>query len=631
MISLDAFEAHARTFVNIPDRRPVWEWAGGSNPDHSDANVRFGNTTAFRGAYDVANVPWTKGFLDACDNPLVREVTFVAPPQDSGKTKAAEVYLAKVIATSPANCAFNTSTNVKAARWYETRWEQMITATPAIKDRLSANRHKKKKERIVFRDGTYLLIQGAETEGNRASDSVEIQVNDECYLWDAPWLNEMHDRTGAYRDTRKIINISVGGKKGGELHSRFLAGNQLEWMHLCPACRAPFAYVFNQKDPRYNIRFDIGAAVFHADGRLDLREFERTIYCECPHCKHRMTFDRDRLAAMNREGVYTPMNPDADPSIVSLHVNSFAIGREPWVKILEPWVRLHIRGGIFAPEILKEFINKKLAEWWDEKPFVISTELKLSPYTRADVLKPKAWPDEIFRVMCGDNQHGRKGDVPHRWFGCFAFTKSGRVRLVDAGRINEWDDLRKKQIELGVPDPVEEAPGPWTMIDRRYDGPEVDTWCAKYKWYGSVGYNSDEFVHPPWSPMAGTRQLFTEPRLMDIGYGGADGGRTYSTYFLWASQKIQDLLAQLRAAQMIEFPMDSGQWCPELATHMNSHRQFIETNRRNQEVRIWKRIGDTPDHLYDITCQAIVIGCMAGIYQMPTNTEETKNGTETRQ
>lgn len=604
----------------IPDRREVWEWAGGTLPDHSDAAINFGNTTAFKGVYDVNNVPWTKEFLLACKNPHVREVTFIAPPQDSGKTKAAETYLAYRICTSPTNAAFNTTTNVKAEQWSETRWEAMLASTTGIKEKFSTNKHFKKKRRIIFKDGTFLLIQGAETEGNRASDSVEIQINDEVYMWERPWLKEMHERTNAYRDTCKKINISVGGTKGSELHERALAGNQLEWHHHCPACKQPFAYVFDHRNPKCNIRFDINAAVLHADGRLDLREFAKTVYVQCqnPQCAHRMSYDRERLVEMNLNGVYIPQSPDADPSIVSLHVNAFALGREPWHVILEPWVRLHIRGGVFAPEVLKEFITKKLAEFWDEKPFVVTTELKLANYTRAEVIRPRSWPDELLRVMCCDNQRGQRGDIPHRWFGCVAFSNAGVMRLIDAGRINEWADLRKKQVELGVPDPTQEKPGPWVVMDRRHDPVTVDEWCAKYKWYGAMGAVQEEFLHPQYSEFAGTRQLFSEARMIDIGFGTETLGRTFATYFLWSSQRIQDLLAQLRNAGMIQLPRDITEWCPEAATHLNSHRQFMEADRTGHEKRVWKRIGDTPDHLYDIMCEAVVIGCMAGIYRRET-------------
>lgn len=605
--------------VVIPDRREVWEWAGGSEPDHSDAAVNFGKTTSFRGVYDVNNVPWTKEFLRACNNPYVREITFVAPPQDSGKTKAAELYLSKRIATEPANLAFNITTNTKAKKWSETRWDPMIKSVKGIREKLSPNRHKKKNERIIFRDETFLLIQGAETADNRASDSVEVQVNDEVALWERPWLKEMHGRTDAYRETCKKINVSVGGNKRSELHERFLAGNQLEWHHRCPKCRRTFDYVFDRRDPRCNIRFDVNAAVLHADGRLDLRAFAKTIHVDCQNeaCGHKMTYDRARLAAANLAGVYIARNPDADPSIVSLHVNAFALGREPWVEILEPWVRLHIRGGVFAPEVLKEFITKKLAEFWDEKPYAVSTELKLAAWTRADILIRK-WGDELFRAMACDNQRGARGDIPHRWFAGGAFSKTGGLRIFDAGRVNEWDDLRKKQIEIGVPDATPDLPGPWVLVDRRYDPVNVDEVCARFKWSGSMGAGArDEFLHPEYSDFAGTRQLFSEARMIDIGFGTGEMGRTFAMYHLWSAQRIQDLLAELRVAGKVEFAADSALWAPELPTHMNSHKQFMELDRKNNETRVWKRVGDTPDHVYDCVCQLVVIGCIAGVYRKP--------------
>jgi hypothetical protein len=610
-------EQALRRHVLIPDRREVWEWAGGSRPDKSDAAINFGNTTAFKGVYDVDNVPWTKEFLRAANDPRVREVTFVAPPQDSGKTKAAEVFLANRICTKPTNIAWYTSTNVKADQWAETRWEPMLRSVRGIAEKFSDNQNAKKRRRIVFKDGTYLLIMGAETEGNRASDSVEIVLRDEVYLWQRPWVKETDDRTAAYRDTAKRINFSVAGEKEGELHEKFLAGNQLEWCHHCPKCDSVLEYVFNSKDPRCNIRFDVNAAILHADSRMDLREFKKTIrvICQNAACKHEMGYDRQRLAEMNRRGVYVPKNPNADPTIVSLHVNAFAIGREPWEQILAPWVRMHIRGGVFAQSVLREFVIKKLAEFWDERPFVVSTELKVSNFIRNEVLQPQ--PNELLRVITADNQRGGRGDVPHRWFICVAFGKDGTCRVVDGGRLNEWEQLRAKQIELGVPDATEDRPGPWVAIDRRYDPVGVDEICARYKWYGMLGSAQEEFVHPPYSPFAGTRQLFTEPRAIDIGFGTQEQGRRYAMYFAWATQRVQDLVAELRNGGMIQFPRDVTTWCPEMPEHINSHRQVIEPTKTGGQRRLWVRIGDTPDHLYDCLCQAIAIGCMAGVYKNP--------------
>jgi hypothetical protein len=619
---MNLIEKLIRAGIPAFDAREIYEWAGGTLPDHSDAMINFGNTTSFRGRYDANNVPWTKEILRALKNPHVREVVVVMPPQASGKTKMAELFMVHRQVTSPTNIGWFTSTNVKADQFSETRLEAMFNSVRGFDRLFSRDRNLKKRRRIVYEDGTYLIIQGAETEGNRASDSYEVVVCDEAYLYETPWLREIVDRTEAYRDTRKILIISVGGMKGSELEQRFQAGNQMELHHHCPRCQQPFPYIFNFKNPRCNIRFDKEAAILHADGRLDLREFAKTVYVFCPQpeCGHKMFYDRERLSDMNRNSVYIPMNPGADPSTASFHANAFALGREPWHEILEPWVRLYIRGGVFAAEPHREFITKKLAEFWDDAPHFVTTELKLAGWTRAECIRLKSWLEEKFRVMICDNQRGAKGDIPHRWFVCVAFSDDGRMRVIDAGRLNEWEEVRKKQIELGIPDPTEAKPGPFVVVDRRWDAEEVDQICAQYKWTGSMGSSQDEFVHPPYSQFAGTRQLFTEPRSIDIGFGTAQMGRTYALYFLWATQRIQDKLAALRNAGRVEFPADVGTFCPELATHMNSHRQFMEADKYGKEHRVWKRIGDTPDHIYDCVCQAVVIGCMAGIYKVETTT-----------
>lgn len=603
-----------RREMPVIDRRPTTAWAA--------ERVDFGNSEAFKGAYDVENVPWTAAICDAWDNPYVREITAVMPPQESGKTKAAEVCMARRIATEPAKMAFNTKTNTAAEKWQETRWQQMIQAVPAMANQLSANPHLNKKGRIVFKNGTFLLIQGAETDANRQSDSVEVQVNDELHLWEKPWVRQMHTRTRAYRDTRKILNISLGGTKGSELHEKFVEGSQGEWSHHCSKCDKLFQYVHDPRSPACNIRYDMTTVIQHADGRIDLRAFDKTVHVVCSHCGEKMFYDEERLIAMNldshrRGDGYVYQNPDASPEYVSLHVNAFAIGRRRWSQILDPWVRMNLRGGVFAPEILRTFICEDLAEFWEEKPMIVSKEIRLGSYTRAEVIKPGSWKDEWIRVMLVDNQRGAHGDIPHRWFVCRAFARDGRSRLIDCGRVNEWSEMRAKQLELGVPDWTEARPGPWVAVDRRHDPVKVDEVCAQFKWYGAQGSDKTEFLHGPESPHAGKLMAFSGHRLIDIGYGTKEQGRMHAVYFHWSSQKVQDLLAQLRdgKAQSWEVPSDIMNWSPEYATHINSHRQIAEMDPKGNEKMVWKRIGAHPDHLYDCESEGVVLGLMAGVFK----------------
>lgn len=614
--------------VQVPDRRAIRFWAGGSRPDRSDAKINFGTTEAFKGPYDVENVPWTDRILTAFKDPTVREITAVMPPQESGKTKAAETCLSWRIDQAPAKMAFNVTTDVGALKWQETRWDQMITACPAIRARFHPSRFKVKRGRIIFRDGTFLLIQGAEKDANRQGDTVEVQVNDEVHLWEKPWLRQMHTRTRAYRETRKILNISVGGDRGSELHERFLAGTREEWHHHCPKCDKLFAYVHDSRRKDCNISYDMKKVVVHADGTLDLRAFDETVRIACQHCGHSMAYDEDRLAAMNlaslrRGDGYVAGNAAPEAGVVSLHVNAFAIGRRRWSEVLEPWVRAHLRTGVFSPQIIRTFICEDLAEFNEDRPVVVAKELRLGAYKRVDVLKPGAWRDEWIRLMFVDNQRGSAGDIPHRWFVCRAFSRpdaGGRckTRLVDCGRINEWSELRAKQIELGVPDPTDGRPGPWVLVDRRHDPAGVDEICAQYRWYGVWGTDAQDYEHGPESPwIPGGRALFSEPRRIDIGFGTREQGRLHAVYFLFADQKAEDVLASLRGgrADAWEVPQDIMDFCPDYAVHINAHRQEMRPDRKGREKLTWVKIGGHADHLYDCEKIGAVAGLMAGVYR----------------
>ena len=605
----------ARIGARVRDHREIYEWAS--------ENVNFGNSEAFKGYYNANNVPWTKQPLRDLKDRTIRMVTCVMPPQESGKTIMAQTFLCYRIANEPGKMAFNTKTDTASRKFKDTRFKQMMGACRAAAAKLSDNEDDDKRGRIIFKDKSFLLIQGAEVDGNRQSDSIEVQVNDECHLWEKPWMKQMHSRTRAFRDTCKVLNISVGADTGSELEEHFLAGHQGEWSHRCPNCGKLFQYVFNQKKPNCNIRFDITKVVQHADGRIDLREFDKSIYVECPHkCGWKTGYDADLLAQLNLSGEYVAMNPDADPTRKSYHLNAFAIGRRRWSEILEPWVRLNIRGGLFAQDVLRNFIVEDLAEFWEDRPIIVSKELKLGSYSRGQIIRPGDWKDEWIRVLIADNQRGAQGDIPHRWFVCRAFSRDGRSRLVDCGRVNEWAELRAKQIELGVPDPTPQRPGPWTLVDRRYNPTEVDEVCSRFQWYGSMGSNQDEFIHGKGTDFEGRRLLFSEPRKIDIGYGTSDMARSrlFAIYYLWSSQRFQELLARLRAGRAEEFevPSDINEFCPDYAEHINSHTQVIQRDSKGHEKRVWEKKSGWPDHLYDCETQAVMVGVMAGIF----NTEK---------
>lgn len=620
---MNLVEQIIRDSLPSPDRRSTAAWAGGDE-DH-EAAIDFGNLYAYKGPYDVENTPWTLGILQAMDNPRVRMCTSVMPPQESGKTLAAQVCIAERVVRRPASQQFNTVTNVKARTFADTKWRQTKQSVKAIQEKLTDNRHDETKTRIIFKDATFLMIQGIETDANRQSDSVEQQINDECQLWLTPWLEETHKRTLSYQDTRKILNLGLGGLKGSEWETAFLNGNQGEWSHHCPACDKLFQYRFNLRDPKgSNVHFDKTKLGKTASGDLDCTEFDKTVHVTCLHCEHKMYYDKLRLRKMNLDAMrrgdgYVYMNPGANPENVSLHVNAFAIGMRPWAEIIRPFIRATSGRSVFNTETLKSFICSDLAEFWEEKQTIVRKLVAMGDFTRREMKDPKFWQDEWIRLMSIDNQHGGMNDVPHRWFVCRAFARDGRSRLVDCGRINEWADVRAKQLELGVPDPTPERPGPWVVCDRQHDPAKVDEVCARYKWHGIMGQDTDRFRHEKgtqFAPEEAQDLYFSDERSIDTGYGTAEQGRMVAYYILYSKQRIEEILAALRngTAEPWEAPKDLLEFAPFYIEHINSHHQVLESTK-NGEKLMWRGISGAADHILDCETELTVLALMAGVYK----------------
>lgn len=626
---MNVIEQLWRESIPMPDRRTIGEWGA--------QHVNFGNTTAFKGRYSVENTPWMREVQRAWQDRRCRQIDFIGPPQISGKSTNSELLMAWTICNEPCPMAYNTVNGGKADTFSDTRVERIFAATPELRKRLHPNPHKKTKNKIVWRDATFLLIQGAESEPNRQSDSIERQINDEVNLWERPWLSEMMKRTDAYADTRKVLNTSVGGTTNSEQHEQWMAGSQGEWAIPCPHCAKLFVPDVNWKQPeKSTVKFDMAAVKITSAGNFDFEEFDKGVHCECPHCKGRIEYNSDELALANRSGGALHANPSALPEHVSLRVNAFTIGRTSWAKLLHPWVKAVMGKSVHSKVEQAQFVRMVLSNFWEETPTVVHKNVPKGNYTRAEMRSPRsAWNDEWIRVMGVDFQHGSKGEGEHMFYVCRALSRDGRSRLVDAGRVQTWEQLRKRQIELGVPDSTRDRPGPWVLVDTGYNPQKVNEVCARYKWFGADGMDSPHFVHGPNSEFAGLRMYFSEQKNIDLGYGTAEAGRAFAAQFQWSSQSVQSILAELRAGRAQEWtvPMDIDQFCPEYGEQINSHHQiFKEEHRRlklaertgkpvNQLGRlegdelVWARIGSTPDHLYDCESMICVIGLMAGVFK----------------
>lgn len=616
-----------RDSIPMPDRREIGAWGG----EHID----FGNTTAFKGKYSVENTPWMKEVQRAWKDRRCRQIDFIGPPQISGKSTNSEVLIGWNIVNEPCPMSYNTVTGGKADTWSDTRFERLAHSCPPLRQRFHPNPHKKTKNKIIFKDSTFLLIQGAESEPNRQSDSIERQINDEVNLWERPWMEEMINRTNAYPETRKVLNTSVGGTTGSEQHDHWMAGSQGNRAIPCPHCDKLFVPDLDWKEPKKStMKFDMTAVRVTDRGGFDFTEFDKTVHAECPHCTRAMKYDRELLAELNRRGEYLHDNPSALPVHVSLRVNAFTIGFEPWPQILHAYVKAVMGKTVNSRMEMAQFVRMVLSSFYEEVPTIVHKNVPRGTYTRAEMVNGK-WSDEWIRVMAVDFQHGSKGEGEHVWFAARAFSRDGRSRLIDCGKIKTWEELRARQIELKIPDSTDGRVGPWVLVDTGYNPKKVNEVCARYRWFGADGADTEHFQHGPNSDFAGLKMYFSEPKRVDLGYGTAEAGRAFAIQFQWASQSVQSILAELRAgrAQSWEVPADIDQFCPEYATHINAHHQiFKEEHRRQKQAErtgkpmntvgkiegdelVWARIGSSPDHLYDCESMICVMGLMAGVYR----------------
>ncbi len=308
------------------------------------------------GKYKSARAPFQRGVQDAMSNPLIEDITLVAPTQIL-KTETELNFIGWIIENCPGPIMMMMSTEKLMKRTSRTRIQKMIDACPTLKVR-----YYKKGSDLLCKEfaGCVLIMTGANSTSELASTPIMYLIADEIdkypeYLGnEADPLSLAEHRTDTFEKIRKRVYSSSPTIEQGLIWRKMQGADVLLRYHVpCPNCGTMQTFTFDR------LKY------------LAEEEVIKDIWYECSSCGARIDEHQKRL--MNDRGDWLPVFDEDHPDrglwppkagrriSVAFHINALY---SPWVS----WEKIALKF-IKAKEnkiTLQDFFNNYMAQAWKD-------------------------------------------------------------------------------------------------------------------------------------------------------------------------------------------------------------------------------------------------------------------------
>lgn len=568
-------EKAARDAWRPIDRRPPWQWA--------EDNVVIDKTSPFPGKFRSDTAPWTKDLMEVFADNRVSEIAVMCSAQSS-KTQTIMILLAWAIAEDAGPAMWVMAANDEAKTFCRTRLMPTLEQCPAIVPLLPTDRGGIRGTEIDFASMP-LIVNGANSKSKLQSKPIRWLFLDEVRNYPAGALEMVLKRTRAFWNARRVI-ISTPDMQHDEVHQAFLSGDQRHYYVQCPQCHDRFCLKWEQ------LKWDENEQT-RPNGTWNFDKLASTIRLECPKCSHRIhdkPQDRRKLAA---SGAWIAHNPDAPANKVSY---TWSAMLPPWVKwrdLVEEFLQAHKSLTWHDHEKLKSFINESLGQPWEDGMKDIRDWAWLEN-CKSDYTLRSTWNDEFRRFLSVDVQKD------HLVYVCRAWAKGGASRLVDYGRVWNWDELRQLIKDLGVDDDD-------VAIDTGYNASMVYQEIVKsnYRWKAFKGDGVHSYSHD------GVRRCWTSSKA-DPAIGTSKQGKLKPVrLFLWANHITKDTLLQHMRGEAAtwQLPQDvSSQYMDEVTAEMREERVDAKGRISYEWVQVRRN-----NHALDCECMNLVAALITKI------------------
>jgi phage terminase large subunit GpA-like protein len=523
--------------------------------------------------YDVVNAPWQKGPLDAIANPDAKEIVYLAPI-GTGKTTFVEAGMSFIISEDPSPTLLVAQTDDDLRDWAETRLAYAIEHTKETAALLPKDRHKKRKMEILF-PSMSLFMTGANLSGLQ-SKSMRRVFCDEAWQYRPGMLNEargrLHDRWN-----RQLFILSQAGRVNDDLDKAWKATDQAEFCFSCPECGSVQPWQWAN-------------VVFSDNEELSFLDRAKTAHLKCcnPDCKWTCEDSPQPRRELAESAQYVSTATGL-PGHFGFHYNVLCNWRKPLWEVVLLWLEAKqaMRQGNIDP--LRQFIQKRLAEAWEEDLTDNREALIGDGYLVKEYEDGRKIEDEAHRFLTADKQRD------HFWVGIRAWRGNGESMQLYYGKIETFDGIRELALRYQVKPQC-------VFIDAQYETDQVYSACARMNWTALHGSGKTSF---PYRKKNG--DIVHRPFTRFQEAAASQGGR--ARYAFFASDRVKDILHAHRTGKGAawQIPDDVSK---DFVRQIDSEIKKEIPNSKTRQIEYrWVKTRNN-NHAWDVEAMQIVAALM---------------------
>lgn len=447
-----------------------------------------------------------------------------------------------------------------------------------------------------------LWFVGSNSPANLSSRSVSLLMLDEVDKFsdgtnskEAGALQLAEARVATYPN-HLVVSTSTPTTADSIIWAEWQKGDMRFFFVPCPHCGHKQKLIWER------VKWDEKAKL--EDGVYDFGIVKNSAYYECEHCQKPIRDGHKTM--MLRQGEWRPTNPKGEPGRRSYHLNGLY---PPWVTFGSLAVKFlqDKHSGIMG---LQDFVNRVLAEPWmehdQERVEIVPGKYKLGEVNMGEKL-----------IMACDIQEA--GGF-HAWCVVRAWDMDGKSRLVWAGRLETWGDIKAKADEFNVEPKA-------VFIDSGDQTRDVYLHCCQWGFIALVGSDKSSF-----SEIVGEQRV--QRPYARIANGDPFSGKNVGSregwkwklcpVWRWSNPAIKDILSNLLKTDGFIAEDTPEVW----KVHISSETKVeVKNPMTGRTRRVWKQIGKH-NHLLDCECMAVVGAALhKRLKIMPAGlTEEIEHG-----
>lgn len=313
-----------------PPKLTVSEWA--------DERRMLPKTSAEPGRWRTDRTPYLREVMDACSDPSVKKIVLMFASQ-LGKTECLLNIAGYFMDYDPAAMLIIQPTVEMAEAFSKERLAPMLTDTPSLADKVSDPRSRDSSNTILRKEypGGYIVLIGANAPAGLASRPIRVVLSDEVDRYpisagsEGDPLSLAEKRTTTFWNSLLVYDSTPTVKGESRIEAEYEESTQEQWCVPCPSCGELQPYEW---------------------GRLDFEE--EAMYCRDCGAYHS---EYEWKAA---PGEWIARQEHATTR--GFHMNAMASPWLTWPELITEFKEAKTKG----PEVLKTFINTRLAECWEE-------------------------------------------------------------------------------------------------------------------------------------------------------------------------------------------------------------------------------------------------------------------------